>query len=109
MKAKANNKQAKLWLKKETSPYGKNVLFLTILSTFSTIFAIAFAYLVRYLINSASSGDKKLLWIFAAVLLGVLFFKILLKTLHGYFAERLRTKMYANLRRKTFTQILQSD
>lgn len=109
MKGKAKNIQAKLWLKRETSPYGRNVLFLTALSAFSTLFTLAFAYLVRYLINSAASGDKKLLWVFSGVLLGVLLLKIVLKTLDGYFSERLRAKMYTNLRRKTFNKILRSD
>lgn len=109
MKEKAKNKQAKLWLKRETSPYRVHVLFLTVLSVLATLFTLAFAYLVRYLINSASSGNEKLLWIFSAVLLGVLLLKIVLKTLSGYFSERLRAKMYACLRRKTFTKILRSD
>ena len=109
MKQTAKNKQAKLWLKKETAPYGIHVLFLAALSAFATLFTLAFAYLVRYLINSASQKDEKLLWVFAAILLSVLFLKILFKTLQGYFAERLRTKMYAGLRRKTFTKILRSD
>ena len=108
MKERAN-KQAKLWLKRETSPYSVHVLFLTVLSVFSTLFTLAFAYLVRYLINSASQGNKNLLWIFSGVLLSVLLLKIVFKTLSGYFSERLRTKMYASLRRKTFTKILRSD
>ncbi len=109
MKEKAQNKQAKLWLKRETAPYGVHVLFLTALSVLATLFTLAFAYLVRYLINSASDKNENLLWIFAAVLLVVLLLKIILKTLSGYFSERLRAKMYANLRRKTFTKILRSD
>lgn len=109
MKEQANNKQAKLWLKRETGPYGIHVLFLTVLSVLATIFTLAFAYLVRYLINSASDKNEGLLWIFSAVLLAVLLLKIVTKTLSGYFSERLRAKMYTSLRRKTFTKILRSD
>lgn len=109
MKQTAKNKQAKLWLKRETAPYGVHVLFLTVLSVLATLFTLAFAYLVRYLINSASNKNEKLLWIFSAVILGTLLLKIILKTLNGYFSERLRAKMYTNLRRKTFTKILRSD
>lgn len=101
--------RGKEWLKKETKPYGSRVLFLTLLSVSTTLFTLAFAYLVRYLINSAADGDSKTLWIFAAILLGTLLFKILLKTLNGYCAEKLRAKMYVGLQRKTFSKILRSN
>ena len=109
MSAKIKNEKGKVWLNRETKPYGAHVIFLTVLSVLTTVFTLAFAYLVRYLINSASAGNSKLLWIFSAVLLGSLLLKILLKTLNGYLSENLRAKMYANLRRKTFTKILRSD
>ena len=109
MSAKIKNEKGKVWLKRETKPYGAHVIFLTALSVLTTVFTLAFAYLVRYLINSASAGNSKLLWIFSAVLLGSLLLKILLKTLNGYLSENLRAKMYATLRRKTFTKILHSD
>ncbi len=105
----AANKMGKEWLKRETRPYGGVVLFLTGLSVFTTLFTLAFAYLVRYLINSATAGNDKRLWLFSGILLGVLLFKILLKTLGGYFGERLRTKMYSELRVRTFGKMLRSN
>ncbi len=109
MKERANNKQGKEWLKRETRPYEGVVLFLTVLAVLTTLFALAFAYLVRYLINSATAGNDKRLWLFSGVLLGVLLLKILLKTLGGYFGERLRTKMYSELRVRTFGKMLRSE
>ena len=92
MSAKIKNEKGKVWLKRETKPYGAHVIFLTALSVLTTVFTLAFAYLVRYLINSASAGDSKLLWIFSAVLLGSLLLKILLKTLNGYFVRKFTRK-----------------
>ncbi len=109
MKMQGKNKVGKIWLDKETRPYGGFVFFLTFLSVVVTLFTLAFAYLVRYLINSASAGKDRLLWIFALVLLGILLLKILLKTWEGYLAERLRSKMYSELRTKIFSKILRSD
>ncbi len=109
MRGNERSKKGKIWLKTATKPYVGAVLFLTVLSVAATVFTLAFAYLVRYLINSASQGEGKRLWIFAAVLLGVLLFKILLKTLEGFLAERIRAKMYAQMRQDTFSKILRSD
>ena len=109
MSAKTNHNKGKEWLKRETQPYGTCVLFLTALSIAVTLFSLAFAYLVRFLINSATAGDSKQLWIFSAILLGTLLVKILLKTWNGYLSEALRAKMYAGLRRKTFSKIVRSD
>ncbi len=109
MKGKQQSKIAKEWLKGATRPYLGVVSFLTALSIAVTLSTLAFSYLVRYLINSASAGKEKLLWIFAAVLLGVLFLKIGLRTLEGYLAERIRAKMYVRLRKSTFSKILRTD
>ncbi len=109
MSKKTKGSVGKSWLIKETKPYKGFVFFLTVLSVFATVFTLGFAYLVRYLINSATAGDSKQLWIFAAILLGVLLLKILLKTTEGFLAERLRAKMYAELRARTFSKILRSE
>ncbi len=109
MKSKSQSKIGKEWLKGATRPYFGVVCFLTALTITVTLLTLAFAYLVRYLINSASSGEEKLLWIFAGVLLGVLLLKIVLKTLEGYLAECIRAKMYVRLRKDTFSKILRAD
>ncbi len=100
---------ARALLKRETKPYKKVVLALTLLSVFATLASLAFAYLVRYLINSASQGNTRRLWGFACILLGVLLLKILLKVGDSFWAERLRAKMYTEMRTRTFSKILRSD
>ena len=109
MSEKATTQKGKTWLKRETSSYKSYVLFLTGLSVIVTLFSLAFAYLVRYLINSASDGKSTRLWIFSAVILGVLLIKILLKTLDNYLSERLRTRIFSDLRARMFSKILRSD
>ena len=95
--------KAKVWLKRETKPYGKRVFLLAVLSVLTTLSTLAFAYLVRYLINSATAGNTKQLWMFSAILLGTLLLKILLKTLNVYASEKLRAKMVEKLGRKLLT------
>lgn len=103
------NENGKIWLKREMRPYRAFILLLTCLSVLSTLFSLAFAYLVRYLIDSASNGNTKLLFVFSGVLLGVLLLKIALQTVSGYLAEKLRAKIVAQLRTRTFSKILRSE
>ncbi len=109
MKKSKQMNNGKIWLKNEIRPYGAFIVFLTILTVLSTVFSLAFAYMVRYLINSASDGEKTRLWIFSACLLGLLLSKIALKTWTGYLSEKLRAKIYSIMRVKTFSAILKSD
>ncbi len=101
--------KGKAWLKKEARPYTASVVFLTVLSVFTTLFALAFAYLTRYLINSATDGNGSLFLMFAIILLVALLFKIILKTWGSYVAEKLRSKMYTQIRQNVFHKILRSD
>ena len=108
MKSKANQ-QGKVWLKREMRPYRAFVAFLTCLTIFGTLFSLAFAYLIRYLINSATDENKSMLLLFSAVLLAILFLKIVLQTLNSYFSEKSRAKIVADLRTKTFAKLLRAD
>ncbi|MBE7079761.1 MAG: ABC transporter ATP-binding protein [Clostridiales bacterium] len=107
--SKQANEKGKLWVSKETRPYRASILFLTCLSVFAMLFSLAFAYTVRYLINSASNKESAGLWIFSALLLSFLLLKILLNTLKGYFSERVNARMTANLRTRIFSKILHSN
>ena len=101
--------KGKTWLKLTTKPYKKSVFFLTVVAIITTALSLAFAYLVKYLINGASSGNATLLCTFAGVLLGLLLLKILFQTLSGYFSEKLRAKITSELRVSVFSKILRSD
>ena len=103
------NDNAKAWLKKQTRPYRAAILFLTFLNVLCTGLSLVFAYLVRYLINSATDGSKEKLLLFAFVLLSVLLIRILLNTLTGFLAERLRARIVTDLRKRVFAQILRSN
>lgn len=106
---KIESQKGKMWLKRELCPYRNTILFLAFLTIVTTLFGLAFAYLVRYLINSASAGDKGRLLTFAGIVLGVLLCKIFLQTLNGFLSERARGKIVASLRAKLFSKILRSD
>ena len=58
--------KGKAWLKREMRPYRPFILFLTALTVAGTLLSLAFAYLTRYLVNSASEKDGKRLILFAA-------------------------------------------
>ncbi|MBQ3019940.1 MAG: ABC transporter ATP-binding protein [Clostridia bacterium] len=109
MKKSTQMNSGKIWLKNEIRPYGAFIVFLTVLTVLSTVFSLAFAYMVRYLINSATNQQATRLWIFAGCLLGLLLFRIALKTWTGYLSEKLRTMIFSALRVKTFSAILRSD
>ena len=82
--SKQANEKGKLWVSKETRPYRASILFLTCLSVFAMVFSLAFAYTVRYLINSASNKESKGLWIFSALLLSFLLLKIFFNVLFTF-------------------------
>lgn len=109
MKRNALSQNGKAWLKKEMRRYYGSIVFLACLSAVATALSLAFAYIVRYLINSATAGEINALWIFAAVLLGVLLLRISLNTYSHYLAEKLRAKITAELRTKMFDKIVRSD
>ncbi len=109
MKANKLENNGKTWLKREMRPYRASIVLLTVLNVTATVLSLAFAYLVSYVINSATNGNAKLLWTFSAVILGMLLLKILLKTIDSFYAEKLRAKIVSELRTKLFSQILRSD
>ncbi len=104
-----NVSNGKAWLKKEMKPYRARILFLSVLSVITTALSLTFAYLVRYLINSASNKQTKALLVFSCVILGVLLVRIALQTFSGYTAEKYRAKITSELRTRTFSKVLRSD
>ena len=109
MRNKVKSESGKKWIKKEMRPYRGYVFFLTCLTVVSTGLSLAFAYMVQFLVNSASDKNTQLLWLFSAVILGVLLVRIALQTFLDYAAEHLRAKITAELRTRMFGKILCSD
>ncbi len=99
----------KAWLKREMRQYRGVILFLTFLSVLSNLSGIAFAYLTRYLINSAASGETEKLILFSALVLGLLLLRIFLQTWGKYLSEKVRAKMLCELRNKLYRSILRAD
>ncbi len=109
MKSKRATNVGKIWLRKELRAYRTPVVLLACMGALATLFSLVFAYLVRYLINSATGGESSLLLTFALIVLGVMLLRITLQTLSGYFAEKLRAKMTVDLRGRVFHKILRSN
>lgn len=102
-------KKGREWLKRETRPYRNAVIFLTSLTVISTALSLAFAYLTRYLVNSAAVGDSGRLAFFSAVLLAVLLARIALQTAQNYCAEKQRARITVGLRDRLFLRLLHAD
>lgn len=109
MKEKSKLENGKKWIKKEMRPYRGYVFFLTCLTVISTGMSVIFAYMMQFLVNSATDGNARLLWIFSVTILGVLLVRIALQTLSGHASEHLRAKITSELRTRTFGKILRSD
>ena len=101
--------KGKKWLKGELRSYRHFILFLCVLTALSTLFSLAFAYTIRYLINSASLSNKTAFFKIAILLLTLLFSRIAINIANNYLSERSRAKITTDLRSKVFGQILRSD
>lgn len=109
MRKEQPQNNGKAWLKKEMRPYRASIAFLTFLTVTASLSSLAFAYLVRFVIDNATDRKATLLWTFSAILLGLVLLKILLKTIDAFYAEKLRAKMTAELRTKLFSKIIRSN
>lgn len=106
---KKSVKNGKIWLKRELRSYRPFIVLLCGLTVLSTLFSLGFAYLIGYLINSASEGNANQLLLFAVLLLILLLGRIIVNICNNYLSERGRAKIVTELRSKTFSKILRSD
>jgi len=107
--AKKKNSVIKEWLKMELSPYYPSIGMVAVLNVIVTVLSLVFAYLVRYLINSAAQNDKELLFFFAIILLSIIVLRILFQTFSSYLAEKCCIKITVELRQSIFQRILHSN
>ena len=103
------NEKGKAWLRRELSPYRSLIAFLSVLAVCIALAGVAFAYLVRYLIDAAAEKNGKQLLFFAAVLFALLLLRILAQMLNAYQTEKCRAKMYAGMKQKLFGALLYAD
>ena len=99
----------KIWLQKAVKPYSGSVVALSVASVIVTGLSVAFAYLTKYLVNHAASGENRETIIFAAVLFGLVVLKIVLQAFLRYYTEKTRTEIYTGLRSRLFGRVLKAD
>ncbi len=104
-----NQARGKAWLKKELTPFRFAVAWLTVLAVLTTALSVAFAYLVRYLVNGAAAGNTQTLIAYAIVLIVLLLVRIALQILKNYLTERACARMTTELRAKSFSRLLRAD
>ena len=68
--------KGKMWLRQQTRPYRGRVVLLSIYTFFISLLAVAFACLVRYLINAATDKKYTALLVFSFVLIALLLVRI---------------------------------
>ena len=103
------NEKGKAWLRRELSPYRSLIAVLSVLAVCIALASVAFAYLVRYLIDAAAEKNGKQLLFFAAVLFALLLLRILAQMLNAYQTEKCRAKMYAGMKQKLFGALRYAD
>ena len=103
------NDKGKIWLRKILAPYRSFIALLSGLAVCTSLSGVAFAYLVRYLIDAAAEKNEKKLLLFAAVVFLLLLLRILTQMLNAYQTEKCRTKMYATLKQRLFDRLLYAD
>lgn len=108
MKDKTETK-GKAWLKREMIPFRLPIVFLCGLTVAAILFSLAFSYLIRYVINSATAGKAREMWIFASVCAAVALFRVILQAAKSYYTEKCRAKIVVGLRSRLFSRLLRAD
>lgn len=105
-----NNKESeKLFLKQITQKKRKKIFLITALSLIVSGCSLAFAYLTKYIVNSATIADKSRTIAFIIAAIGLLTLKIILKSLYGYSLEKTASEIFVELRQRTFASLMRSD
>lgn len=101
--------RGKAWLKREMRPYRLPVIFLAGLTVTAILLSLAFSYLIRYVINSAASGETKEMWLFSGICASIAIFRTLLQIVRSYYSERCKAKITVGLRTRLFQKLLCAD
>ncbi len=106
---KKSNEREKLFLKQITQKKRKKIFSITMLSLIVSGCSLAFAYLTKYIVNSATIADKSRTIAFIIAAFSLLTLKIILKSLYGYSLEKTASEIFVELRQSTFTSLMRSD
>lgn len=98
----------KSFLKGVSAKYRLKIAGITLLSLLVSCFSLAFAYLTKYIVNSAAAGGKNTA-LFIAVAVSFLLVRIILKCVYNYSLEKTASKIFVDLRQKVFSAIINSD
>lgn len=101
--------KGKIWLSENIAKYRPWVIALTVLTVLATACSVGFAYLSRYLIDSATAKNTSRLILFASIVLSLLVMRIALRAINGYLTERCRATIVTDLRNKLFKKVLRSE
>ena len=109
MNEQKTSEKGKAWLKREMRPYRASIVFITIVSVLTTLSSLAFAYMVRYMVDGAEAKDNQVILLLSGILLAILAVKIVTHVLYGYYSEKLRSKMMSKERTKIYGKLLNSE
>lgn len=97
------------WIKQELVSFQPFIILIAFFNVLVSVFSLAFAYLVRYLVNSATHKDNKMMVLIASILISLIVLRILVQISSSYLAEKCRIKITTKLRQKIFKEILFSN
>lgn len=105
----ARKKTQNSFLNELRGVYKNRIALATVLSFAVSVCSLAFAYITKFVVNSAASAQKNktIAFIIAAVIF--LVFKIALKCVSNYTAEKTASKIFVDLRHKVFDSLLRLD
>lgn len=106
---KKSNEREKLFLRQITQKKRKKIFLITALSLIVSGCSLVFAYLTKYIVNSATIADKSRTIALIIVSVGLLTLKIILKSLYGYSLEKTASEIFVELRQSTFASLMRSD
>lgn len=103
------NKQKSPFLSELSAKYRGKIVLITVLSLAVSVCSLAFAYITKFIVNSAASADggKTVAFIIAAV--AFLLFKIVLKCVSNYSSEKTASKIFTYLRQRVFNSLIHLD
>lgn len=104
-------------LKKTKSPflneisvkYRGRIALITVISLTVSLCSLAFAYITKFIVNSAASADKAKTVAFISAAVVFLLFKIALKCVSNYASEKTASKIFVDLRQSVFNSLIRLD
>lgn len=107
--AKPEKKQKSPFLSELSAKYRGRIILITVLSLAVSILSLAFAYITKYIVNSAALAEKGKTVAFIIAAIAFLVLKIVIKCVSNYSSEKTASKIFVDLRQRVFNSLICLD